>query len=124
MVQEVRVPHADAASCASYYRNHPRQLAQGDMAEARHVLFQVTPTVSFELLRDPVKTRFGLHVVQVMRRIEGRLLPFESVQSQIGDYLTTADWQRGQPGRNDTPPRPLQEPPAVTRTVWSQIVRE
>ena len=39
MAQEVRVPHADAASCASYYRNHPRQLTHGDMVEARHVLF-------------------------------------------------------------------------------------
>lgn len=43
----------------------------------------------------PVETRFGLHIVQVLRRIGGVLLPFEAVRSQIADYLATAAWQRG-----------------------------
>lgn len=157
MTQEVRVPQADPAACETYYRNHPRQFTRGEMVEARHILFQVTPNVSLDLVREtadavlaaiqaaperfdalaaqysncpsgavggslgqlargdcvpefdevlfrlnegelagrPVETRFGLHIVQVARRIEGRLLPFESVKSQIADYLTTAAWQRG-----------------------------
>lgn len=157
IAQEVRVPDADAAACLTYYRNHARRFTRGEMVEARHILFQVTPGVPLELVRDtaeailaaiqaeperfgelaahysncpsgavggslgqlgrgecvpefddvlfrlndgelaarPVETRFGLHIVQVMRRIEGVLLPFEAVRSQIEDYLATAAWQRG-----------------------------
>lgn len=35
----------------------------------------------------PVKTRFGLHIVRVERRIEGRELPFEMVQERIAAWL-------------------------------------
>lgn len=155
--QEVRVPQADDATCELYYRNQPQRFSSGEMVEARHILFQITPTVSLELLRETgeavlsalqesperfdelareysncasgevggnlgqltrgqtvpefedmvfrlgegelaerlLETRFGLHIVQVMRRIEGRLLPFDVVKPQIADYLSTRAWQRG-----------------------------
>jgi len=32
--------------------------------------------------------------VQVMRRVNGELLPFEAVKSQIADQLTRQSWQR------------------------------
>ncbi len=35
----------------------------------------------------PVRTRFGLHIVKVGRRIEGRELPFEMVQERIAGWL-------------------------------------
>lgn len=35
----------------------------------------------------PVRTRFGLHIVKVERRIEGRELPFEIVQDRIAAWL-------------------------------------
>lgn len=35
----------------------------------------------------PVRTRFGLHIVKVQRRIEGRELPFEMVQERIATWL-------------------------------------
>lgn len=157
IASQVRVPQADADACETYYRQHPRQFTRGEMVEARHILFQVTPSVPLELLRDtanavlaalqaaperfgelaaqysncpsgavggslgqlgrgdcvpefdavlfrmkegelaarPVETRFGLHIVQVARRIDGRLLPLEAVRAQIADYLNTAAWQRG-----------------------------
>ena len=155
--REVAVPQADADTCRTYYRNHPRRFTHGEMVEARHILFQVTSSVALDLVREtanlvlevlrqeperfgelaaeysncpsgavggslgqlgrgdcvpefddvlfrleagelaarPVETRFGLHIVQVVRRIEGTLLPFDAVKSQIADYLTTAAWQRG-----------------------------
>lgn len=155
--QEVRVPEADLAACETYYRKHPRQFTRGELVEARHILFQITPSVPLELVRETaeavlaaiqaepdrfgelagqysncpsgalggnlgqlsrgacvpefddvlfrlgdgelagrlVETRFGLHVLQAVRRIEGVLLPFEAVRSQIADYLATAAWQRG-----------------------------
>jgi len=155
--REVRVPPADEAACARFYSQHPQRFTSGEMLEARHILFQVTPSVPLELVRDTaesvlealkaapgrfeelarqysncssgavggqlgqlsrgqcvpefdkvlfrlaegelaprlVETRFGLHIVQVLRRVEGRLLPFAAVQAQIADYLSTAAWQRG-----------------------------
>lgn len=154
--QEVWVPEADDAACEIYYRNQPQRFSNGEMVEARHILFQITPTVSLELLRETgesvlaallaaperfdelakeysncpsgaaggnlgqltrgqtvpefenlvfrlgageiaprlLETRFGLHIVQAMRRIDGRLLPFEVVKAQIADYLSTRAWQR------------------------------
>lgn len=154
--QEVRVPEADAATCETFYRNQPELFTSGEMIEARHILFQVTPTVPLELLRETgeavleelkvhperfeelakqysncpsgalggslgqltrgqtvpefekfvfrlgegelgqrlLETRFGLHIVQVLRKIEGRLLPFEAVKGQIAETLTRQSWQR------------------------------
>lgn len=154
--REVRVPEADEAACAAYYRSHPEAFTQGEMIEARHILFHVTPTVPLELLRETgeavlaelghnperfgelaaqysncpsgqvggslgqlsrgqtvpefekfafrlaegelgsrlLETRFGLHIVHVLRRIEGRLLPFEAVKSQIAETLSAQAWQR------------------------------
>lgn len=36
---------------------------------------------------EPVETRYGVHVVEVVRRIEGRELPFEAVRERIAGYL-------------------------------------
>jgi len=157
LTQEVTVPQADEAACLTYYRNHPQRFTHGEMVEARHILFQVTPTIPLDLVRDtaedilaalqaaperfaelaaqysncpsgavggslgqlqrgecvpefdavlfrlnagefaarPVETRFGLHIVQVVRRIDGTLLPFETVKSQVAAWLATAALQRG-----------------------------
>jgi len=37
---------------------------------------------------EPVRTRFGLHIVALDRRIEGRDLPFELVQKRIAAWMT------------------------------------
>jgi peptidyl-prolyl cis-trans isomerase C len=157
LTREVSVPRADEAACLTYYRNHPDKFTRGAMVEARHILFQVTPTVPLDLVREtaedilaalrvaperfgelaaqysncpsgavggslgqlqrgdcvpefgdvlfrlganefaarPVETRFGLHIVQVLRRLDGTLLPFETVKSQIAAWLSTAALQRG-----------------------------
>lgn len=154
--QEVRVPQADEATCTTFYHNQPALFSNGEMIEARHILFQVTPSVTLDLLRDTgeailaelrahperfdelakeysncpsgavggnlgqlsrgqtvpefedfvfrlasgemgdrlLETRFGLHIVQVLRRVEGELLPFDAVKSQIADQLTRQTWQR------------------------------
>lgn len=154
--QEVRVPEPDDASCETFYRNQPQRFTNGELVEVRHILFQVTPTVPLELLRETgdmalaelrvnpgrfwelakqysncasgalggnlgqlsrgqtvkefedmvfrmaegelaerlLETRFGLHIVQVMRRIQGKLLPFDAVKSQIAERLSRQSWQR------------------------------
>lgn len=157
LAREVKVPQADHEACLTYYSKHPRRFTRGELVEARHILFQVTPSVPLALVRETaeavlaalkaeparfgelaaqysncssgalggslgqlargacvpefdevlfrlgagelagklVETRFGLHIVEVVRRIEGVLLPFDAVRAQIADYLTTAAWQRG-----------------------------
>ena len=43
---------------------------------------------------QPVKTRFGVHVIRSGRRAEGRQLPFEAVQDAIAGYLEEASYRR------------------------------
>ena len=47
-----------------------------------------------QLCPVPVRSRYGVHVLRLDRRIDGRQLPFEAVRERIADYLQTASWQR------------------------------
>lgn len=42
--------------------------------------------------RDPIRSRFGWHVLRLQRRIPGRTLPFEVVQPKIRDMLEARSW--------------------------------
>lgn len=42
--------------------------------------------------REPVKSRFGWHVLRLQRRIPGRVLTFEVVQPRIADMLEARSW--------------------------------
>ena len=86
---------------ASQYSNCPSGAVGGSLGqlgrgacvpEFEDVLFRLADG---ELARKLVETRFGLHILQAARRIEGILLPFDAVKSQIADYLATSAWQRG-----------------------------
>ena len=46
------------------------------------------------LCPNPVKTRFGVHVIRSGRRSEGRQLPFEAVSEAIARYLEEASYRR------------------------------
>ncbi|GAC1046194.1 peptidylprolyl isomerase [Rhizobium sp. No.120] len=35
----------------------------------------------------PVESRYGVHLIRLVRKIEGSLLPFEAVRTQIAEYL-------------------------------------
>lgn len=41
---------------------------------------------------EPVRSRFGWHVLRLDKRIEGRTLPFEIVQAKITDFLEARSW--------------------------------
>ena len=47
-----------------------------------------------ELRREPVATRFGFHVVAVVRVQQGKPLPFDLVRQRIGGWLEAASWSR------------------------------
>jgi len=40
------------------------------------------------LMSRPLETRYGYHIVEVLQRVDGQLLPFEAVQNRIEDYLS------------------------------------
>ncbi|MGE0007727.1 MAG: peptidylprolyl isomerase [Parvibaculaceae bacterium] len=42
--------------------------------------------------REPVRSRFGWHVLRLQRRIEGRTLPFDAVRPRIADMLDARAW--------------------------------
>ncbi|WP_421621496.1 peptidylprolyl isomerase [Alkalilimnicola ehrlichii] len=43
---------------------------------------------------QPIKTRYGFHVVEVLQRIPGTALPFEAVHERIAEYLEAVSRQR------------------------------
>lgn len=42
--------------------------------------------------REPVRSRFGWHVLRLQRRIEGRVIPFEHAREKIADMLEARSW--------------------------------
>lgn len=45
---------------------------------------------------EPVETRYGVHVIRLDRKIEGRMLPYELMQERIATYLAEAVRRRAQ----------------------------
>jgi peptidyl-prolyl cis-trans isomerase C len=146
---EVHVPVPNESECRRYFEAHPERFRSGDLVEARHILFAVTPGTPVQALRalaertlgelaadstrfaerarelsncpsgaqggnlgqfgrgamapeferavfggstigvlpQLVTTRYGFHIVEVLRRIPGRALPFELVQARIAALL-------------------------------------
>jgi peptidyl-prolyl cis-trans isomerase C len=61
------------------------QIAAGQTtAEFERALFALAPGA---MTTEPVVTRYGLHVIRLDRKIDGRDLPFELVAGRIADYL-------------------------------------
>lgn len=44
------------------------------------------------IAREPVKSRFGWHILRLHRRIEGRTMTFEMVRDRIADMLEARSW--------------------------------
>ncbi len=42
--------------------------------------------------REPVRSRFGWHILRLQRRIPGQVLPFDVVRERIGDMLEARSW--------------------------------
>jgi len=52
LMGEVSVPSPTEAECRRYYENHLKEFQSGDLVYARHILFQVTPSVSVPEIRN------------------------------------------------------------------------
>ncbi len=46
------------------------------------------------LCPNPVRSRFGVHVIRSGHRIEAKPLPFEAVRALIAEYLEEASYRR------------------------------
>lgn len=81
------------SACPS--REHGGNLGQvqpGQMVKPfDEALFAMEPD---SLCPNPVRTRFGVHVIRAGRRVDGRQLPFEAVSQAIADYLEEASYRR------------------------------
>ena len=66
------------------------QLSPGDLTATVEVgLARLAPG---EVSSEPVRSRFGWHVLRLDRRIDGRDLPFEHVHEQIALHLESRAW--------------------------------
>lgn len=81
------------ATLAQAYSRCPSAAQGGNLGQL--TLDQVTPEfadaletmTAGELCLTAVETRYGLHVIRLGRKIEGRTLPYEAVAERIADYL-------------------------------------
>jgi peptidyl-prolyl cis-trans isomerase C len=48
-----------------------------------------------EICPDVVRTRYGVHVVRLDRKVNGTVLPFEQVRERIASYLEASSSRRG-----------------------------
>ena len=51
LADEVSVPSASEAECRRHYETHLKEFQSGDLVHARHILFQVTPSVPLPEIR-------------------------------------------------------------------------
>ncbi len=68
------------------------QVARGDTTpEFDSVLRKMQPGT---IHPEPVRTRYGIHVIRLDRKQHGQTLPFEQVSDRIASYLEEASWRR------------------------------
>ncbi|MGF1611920.1 MAG: peptidylprolyl isomerase [Kiloniellales bacterium] len=84
---------AEYSACSSG-QNEGRlgQIARGDTVPEFEIFLMNLE--EGQLCPVPVRSRYGVHVLRLDRRIEGRALPFDAVRQRIADYLQAASWQR------------------------------
>ncbi|MDR3522618.1 MAG: peptidylprolyl isomerase [Acetobacteraceae bacterium] len=91
---------ADIQAAPDRFESHARALSDCPSAQDGGRLGQVergetTPEFEAALLTLqpselcplPVRTRYGVHILRLDRKVEGTVLPFDRVRSRIGQYL-------------------------------------
>ncbi|MBI3675484.1 MAG: peptidylprolyl isomerase [Proteobacteria bacterium] len=66
------------------------QIAKGETVEFESALMALKPGA---VAPEPVKTRFGVHVLRLDARVEGKVLPFDYVRDRIEAYLAEKQWR-------------------------------
>lgn len=80
---EIARVHSDCPSAAA--GGNLRHLTRGATTPAfEQALLELEPG---EITKQPVETRYGLHIIRLDRRVPGVLLSFEAVRERIAAYL-------------------------------------
>ncbi len=98
IAQEVRDDPAAFAAAARAHSGCASARQDGALGEIRRG--ELVPPVQAglealadgETAREPVRSRFGWHVLRLQRRIEGRAVPFELVRDKIAEMLEARSW--------------------------------
>ena len=86
------------AEAARAYSKCPSAQQDGSRGQIRRGELASSVQAGIEALgegtagREPVRSRFGWHVLRLHRRIEGQVLPFEIVRDRIADMLEARSW--------------------------------
>lgn len=86
------------AAAAQELSKCPTAHQGGSLGQVRRGELVTTVQAALESLADgttgpePVRSRFGWHVLRLQRQIAGRTLPFEVVQDKIADMLEARAW--------------------------------
>ena len=79
------------SSCASAQQDGSLgQIRRGELVPEVHAGFD--SLADGTTAREPVRSRFGWHVLRLHRRLEGRTMPFEMVRERIADMLEARSW--------------------------------
>lgn len=100
VLEEVKAHPERFAELAQKYSNCPSGQVGGNLGQLQRgetvpefdaVIFRLNDG---EICESLVETRFGMHIIRVERRVEGRLMPFEMIKDQIAQFLTHASQSR------------------------------
>jgi peptidyl-prolyl cis-trans isomerase C len=95
--QEIVTPEPTEAECRRYYEAHPAEFTAGELAFARHILFQVTPGAPV----PAVRAKAELTLLEVMKHPE----KFEEAARECSNCPSGRQGgSLGQLGRGDTVP--------------------
>lgn len=97
LAAQAPAPAADDAACRRFYQMHPQRFMVGELVEADHILFQVTPSVNLDKLRAHANV-----VLQELLADPSRFA--EVAREQSNCPSATVGGNLGQLGRGDTVP--------------------
>lgn len=97
LASQAPAPEADDAACRRFYHMHPQRFMVGELIEADHILFQVTPSVNLDMLRA--------HANVVLQDLMADPSRFAEVAREQSNCPSAAlGGNLGQLGRGDTVP--------------------
>ncbi len=97
LARQAAAPQADEAACLRYYQSNPQRFMVGELVEADHILFQVTPGVNLDMLRA--------HASAVLADLLADPSGFAEVARRQSNCPSAAvGGNLGQLGRGDTVP--------------------
>ena len=84
----------EASACPSAQQDGSLgQVRRGELVpEVQEAIEALSPG---ETGRNPIRSRFGWHVLRLTQRIDGRILPFEAVRDKIADMMAARAWTVG-----------------------------